>query len=628
MDKNQVTMWVLIAAIFGVYLWYSQPSEQEIQAMRERDSIAVVERQKVEMEQINKELQETNARQEQLNDSTAMFYEAYHGTEQEVVLQNEHVALTLNTRGGVITTATLKEYKNQKKTEQLTFYTPEDAALNFAFEGKTENILTKDCIFQALNVTDSTVTMRLNAANGGYIDFCYSLLADSYMTNLTIQAHGLSGFFSPKVKSLSINWDDRIRQQEKSFSFENRYAALTYKVKEDGSDRLSETKEDEETVEEPVDWIAYKNQFFSAVMIAHQDFTDTRLKSTPEQENSGYLKSYEAQAETFFDPTGKEATQLQFYFGPNKYRLLQATNKLSTSDKDLDLEDLVYLGWPLFKYINRFFIIYLFDWLTSWGLPMGIVILLLTLIVKALVYPATKKSYMSSAKMRVLRPKMEEINKKYPNKEDALQKQQETMALYSKYGVSPMGGCLPMLIQMPIWIALFNFVPNAIELRGQSFLWADDLSAYDDVIRWNTHIWGLGDHISIFCLLFTVTNILNSWWSMRQQKDQLAASGQADQMKMMQYMMLFMPIMFFFIFNDYSSGLCYYYFISGLFSILTMWYLRASTNDEKLLAKLEENYRKNMSNPNRKMSGLASRLEAMQKQLEEQQKMQQQQRNK
>jgi YidC/Oxa1 family membrane protein insertase len=180
---------------------------------------------------------------------------------------------------------------------------------------------------------------------------------------------------------------------------------------------------------------------------------------------------------------------------------------------------------------------------------------------------------------------------------------------------------------MPIWIALFNFVPNAIELRGQSFLWADDLSAYDDVIRWGTKIWGIGDHISIFCLLFTITNILNSWWSMRQQKDQLAASGQADQMKMMQYMMLFMPIMFFFIFNDYSSGLCYYYFVSGLFSILTMWYLRASTNDEKLLAKLEENYRKNMSNPNRKMSGLAARLEAMQKQLEEQQKMQQQSRN-
>jgi YidC/Oxa1 family membrane protein insertase len=299
---------------------------------------------------------------------------------------------------------------------------------------------------------------------------------------------------------------------------------------------------------------------------------------------------------------------------------------LSASNKDLDLEDLVYLGWPLFKYINRFFIIYLFDWLTSWGLPMGIVILLLTLIVKAIVYPATKKSYMSSAKMRVLRPKMEEINKKYPNKEDALQKQQETMALYSKYGVSPMGGCLPMLIQMPIWIALFNFVPNAIELRGQSFLWADDLSAYDDVISWGTHIWGIGDHISIFCLLFTITNILNSWWSMRQQKDQLAASGQAEQMKMMQYMMLIMPIMFFFIFNDYSSGLCYYYFVSGLFSILTMWYLRASTNDEKLLAKLEENYRKNMSNPNRKMSGLAARLEAMQKQLEEQQKMQQQSR--
>lgn len=256
---------------------------------------------------------------------------------------------------------------------------------------------------------------------------------------------------------------------------------------------------------------------------------------------------------------------------------------------------------------------------------MGVVLLLLTLFIKLLVYPTTKKSYLSSAKMRVLKPKMDVISAKYPKPEDAMKKQQEMMQLYSQYGVSPMGGCLPMLIQMPIWIALFNFVPNAIELRGQSFLWADDLSAYDDVIRWGKDIWLIGDHLSIFCLLFCLTNIVNTWISMRQQQNSMMGE-QAQQMKVMQYMMYFMPIMFFFMFNNYSSGLNYYYFLSGLSSILIMWYLRKTTDDDKLLAKLEANYQANKNNP-KKASGMAARLEALQKQqqqmLEEQRKRKQ-----
>ncbi len=312
-------------------------------------------------------------------------------------------------------------------------------------------------------------------------------------------------------------------------------------------------------------------------------------------------------------------------FAPNNYHLLQHTNKLSASDKDLELEDLVYLGWPLFKWINRFFIIYIFDWLSSLGLSMGIVLLLLTILVKVLVYPTTRKSYLSSAKMRVLKPKVDELNAKYPKPEDAMKKQQETMQLYSQYGVSPMGGCLPMLLQMPIWIALFNFVPNAIELRGESFLWASDLSAYDDVIRWDKPIWLIGDHLSIFCLLFCLTNIVNTWISMRQQQNSMTGE-QAQQMKFMQYMMYIMPVAFFFMFNNYSSGLNYYYFLSGLTSILIMWFLRKTTDDKKLLAKLEANYQANKANPNKKMSGMAARLEALQKQqqaiLEEQKKKQ------
>ena len=250
------------------------------------------------------------------------------------------------------------------------------------------------------------------------------------------------------------------------------------------------------------------------------------------------------------------------------------------------------------------------------NLPMGIVLLLITLLLRVIVDAPTRKSYMSSAKMRVLKPKVDEISKKYPKQEDAMKRQQEIMTLYSQYGVSPMGGCLPMLIQMPIWIAMFNFVPNAIELRQQSFLWADDLSTYDDLISWNFEIWGLGNHLSLFCLLFCACNLLYSYLMMRQQKETMSGE-QAQQMKLMQWMMMLMPLFFFFMFNKYSAGLNYYYFISLLFSALTMWYLRKTTDDAKLLAKLEENYKANKNNPNKKPTGLAARLEALQKQQQE-----------
>jgi YidC/Oxa1 family membrane protein insertase len=247
---------------------------------------------------------------------------------------------------------------------------------------------------------------------------------------------------------------------------------------------------------------------------------------------------------------------------------------------------------------------------------MGIVLLLITLLLKAITYPLVKKSYMSSAKMRVLKPKMDEINEKYKDNDNAMMKQQEMMALYSKYGVSPMGGCLPMLIQMPIWIAMFNFVPNAIQLRGESFLWADDLSTYDDVVNWGFHIIGIGDHLSLFCILFSATNLIYTSVQMKMQSNM---PGQNEQMKMMKWMMYIMPLMFFFIFNDYSSGLNFYYFISLFMSAAIMWTLRKTTDDAKLLAILEANYQANKNNP-KKQSGLAARLEALQKQADEMQR--------
>ena len=624
MDKNTLTGFILIAAVLIGFSYFSRPSEAEIAERNRQDSIQAVALQKAKEKEKAREAAEAAEQARAALDTTAQFYAHRTGENQTVVLENELVRLTFGTRGGTVRKAELKEYKNQQGGP-VTLFDEKDSRMQIMLAGKMENITSGNFFFTPCNVTDSTVTMRLQAASGGTLDFNYSLRPHSYMVDFTIEAHGLENFFMPTMKTLDIEWNEMARQQKKGFDFESRYSSLTYKIKDEGTDYLSETSAETADIAEPLDWIAFKNQFFSCVLIAHQDFNDTQLASTPLHQESGYLKDYEATTKTFFDPSGKEPTRMQMLFAPNNYHLLQQTNELSASDKDLELEDLVYLGWPLFKWINRFFIIYLFDWLSSLGLSMGVVLLLLTILVKLLVYPTTRKSYLSSAKMRVLKPKIDELNAKYPNSEDAMKKQQEMMQIYSQYGVSPMGGCLPMLIQMPIWIALFNFVPNAIELRGESFLWASDLSAYDDVIRWDKHIWLIGDHLSIFCLLFCLTNIVNTWITMRQQKDSMTGE-QAQQMKLMQYMMYIMPVAFFFMFNNYSSGLNYYYFLSGLTSILIMWYLRKTTDDKKLLEKLEANYRANKANPNKKLSGMAARLEALQKQqqaiLEEQKKRQ------
>lgn len=547
-------------------------------------------------------------------DTTAPFYAARRGQAREVVLENEKVQVSVNTQGGRISKVVLKKYNDQQH-RPVVLFEGEDADMDFVLDTKGEPLHTGDYYFTPLNATDSTVTMQLAAADGRALTLDYRLPHGSYMVDMTLAARGLQSLFPAKADEVLIHWRDRIRQQEKGFYFENLYSALTYKLAGDDTEKLSEQESDEERVEAAVDWVAFKNQYFSAVLIGYQTFTDVDLKSVQLEEKSGYLKDYSAQMATAFDPSGQKPTQFQFFFGPNQYRLLQSMDDHSLGGKDLELEDLVYLGWPIVKWINRYFTIYVFDFLTQLGLPMGVVLLLITILLHIIVYVPRRKSYMSSAKMRVLKPKVDAINEKYPKQEDAMKKQQEIMALYSQYGVNPMGGCLPVLIQMPIWIAMFNFVPNAIELRQQSFLWADDLSTYDDVIRWSYELPLIGNHLSLFCLLFCATNLIYTYMTMRQQKETLSGQ-QAEQMKIMQWMMYAMPVFFFFMFNKYSAGLNYYYFISILAGALVMWYLRKTTDDAKLLAKLEANYQANKNNPNKKPSGIAARLEALQKQQE------------
>ena len=620
MDKNNIIGFVLIAAVLiGFGIW-SQPSAEQIAAQQKQDSIENVARAKAENAAKMAAQQKTaQAKAAAEADTTALFHAALQGNATDVVLKNKSVELTVSTKGGVVSKAVIKNFEDRNGNKNVTLFDSKTQSLNFALAAKEVNINTADLYFTPSNQTDSTVTMTAVAGAGKSLVIDY-VLGKDYMLHTKVQAIGLAGAFAPSTTQMDVQWKDMARQQERGFTFENRYATLTYHEAEGGTDYLSEGKKIEnETIEKKIDWVAFKNQFFSAVMIAKNDFAEnSQMTSIPQEKGSGYLKQYEAKMKTFFDPSGKTPSEFDFYYGPNDFRLLKRVEKECAFDKDLDMQRLVYLGWPLFRIINRWFTIYVFDFLTGLNINMGIVLILITLLLKFITYPMVKKSYMSSAKMRVLKPKLEEATKHLNKPEDQMQKQQAMMTEYAKYGVSPLSGCLPMLIQMPIWIAMFNFVPNAIQLRGESFLWIMDLSTYDPIIEWNTNLWLIGDHLSLTCILFCVANILYSLMTMRQQRDQMVGQ-QAEQMKMMQWMMFLMPLMFFFMFNDYSAGLNFYYFISLFFSAAIMWILRRTTNDEKLLAILEKKYEENKNNP-KKMSGLAARLQAMQEQQQEMQR--------
>lgn len=611
--------------VFG-YMTYDGHRRKELAIEQQKEAVInqKIEEEKQKAEAIEAEKQ---AKKEiaQMSDSTNVLFAARQKNEGKTVIENELLRLTIDNKGGQICKAELKDktYKNQEGG-QVVLFDENDSHFGILLDGKNENIITEDLYFTPSDKQGDKVNMQLAVGNGS-INIEYALVPNSYLVNMTISADNIAGFFPSKTKTLDIEWTEKLKQQEKGFDFENRYSTITYRTVSDDTDELSNMGADknEEEFEENLQWVCFKNQFFSQILIADEDFKPTLMTSKQfekdDAKRNGYLKTYEAHLTTAFDPTGSTPTALKMYLGPNKFSTLKENEAILQSDKNLDLQSLVYLGWPLIKYINRFFMLYLFDWMTSWGINMGIILTLLTLIIKFAVYPLMRKSYLSSARMRVLKPKMEEIAKKYPNKEDAMVKQQETMKLYSDYGVSPMGGCLPMLIQMPIWIALFNFIPNAIELRGQSFLWASDLSSYDDVISWSTNIWGIGNHLSIFCLLWAVSTVLNTLITMKQQQDSAMSPEQEQTMKMMKWVYYIMPVIFFFSFNGYSSGLNYYYFLSTIISVLTMWYLRKSTDDKKLLAQLEKRYaeRKQNNSGARRTSSMMERMQEMAKKQQE-----------
>ena len=608
-----------------------------------KDSLEQVAKQKAgQAAKIAAYKQQQAAKEQVAADTTALFYKALTGKAQDVVLQNTKLAVTLSTKGGTVTKAYIKNEKGSRryvghniadktgKSDDLggvTLFSGKDQSLNYTLVAKEMNISTGDLFFEPTAVTDSTVTLTAEAGQGKSLIINYRLGSD-YMLHVSLRTVGMAGLFDPNTTTLGVDWHEKVKEQERGFTFENRYARLDWKESEGGTDYISEAKTKKETTEEEIDWIAFKNQFFSAVMISKDNFQkggqlESTLYDKKDQEDQPvrYLKDLKAQVRTSFDPTGAKPSEFEFYYGPNDFYILKQVEKQSTFGKELDMQRIVYLGWPLFRYINRWFTLPVFTWLSDWGLPMGIVLILITILLKVITFPMVKKSYMSSAKMRVLKPKLDEATKQFNKPEDQMQKQQAMMAEYAKYGVSPLSGCLPMLIQMPIWVAMFNFVPNAIQFRGENFLWMSDLSTYDPIVEWSTNVMLIGDHLSLTCVLYTVAMVLYTWITMQMQKDQMVGQ-QAEQMKVMQWMMFLMPLMFFFIFNDYSSGLNFYYFVTLMRSAGIMMVLRRTTNDAKLLAILEARYKENAKNP-QKMKGLAARMQALQQM--QQQQMQQQQ---
>ena len=641
MDKRSIIGYILIGLVLVFYFYYNQPSEEQIQAQKEY--AAAQKREALKKDSIS--MAEETMKMAMVNDRNNFFYNVLRGENRNIAIENGKIKAEISTYGGRVASVTIKDYNSQDGGPLVLFDSKDKIkvtdsnrelngsnTVNFFFKSNLadRNINTNELFFIPVNATDSSVTMRLNFEEGNrYIDFNYSLKENSYMMDLEIVAHNMNDIIAND--EVGITWKQFMRQLEPGYDFEQRFSSLTYKLADDDSDYLSEMTDDNEKLDEDISWIAYKNQFFSSIMIAGDKFSNVDINSEIIQKDKGLLKRCTSKMQTAFDPTGSEPTMLQFYFGPNKFDILKESNALvSGSNEDPELQEIIYFGWPIVRWINRYFIMPLFDILSGFGLNMGIVLILLTLIVKVIVYPFTKKSYVSSAKMRALKPYIDEINAKYPKQEDALKKQQETMTLYQKYGASPMGGCLPMLIQMPIFIALFNFVPNAIELRQQSFLWANDLSSYDAILSWDANIWPIGNHLSLFCLLFCLTQILNTYYTSKMQPSMGGSPEMEQQQKMMRWMMYIMPVMFFFMFNEYSSGLNFYYFVSTLASVFIFIYLRRAIKEDELLKKMEAYAESNKNKP-AKQTNMMSRLKALQemqrKQLEERERMRNERKN-
>lgn len=525
-----------------------------------------------------------------------------YGTDSVVTLTNDTLTLEISSKGAMVNTARLTKYQRYDSTAVCPI-APGDNSYGFVLTSATQTFDTRDYYFTPVMEGDSAVLMKLDLGQGAYLGIRYTLKPDSYLFTMDVVQEGMAALLPVSTSEIDFIWDQKMARNEEGRMFEERNSCIYYQETSGDVDYLSEYNDDAEEFTQHLRWIGYKNQFFSTVAVPRSYFASATLKSTVLKDDPRYLK--EMSTEATFDYSPEQANPISFtwFAGPNYYPMLSDLSESIAPDEDLELTRLVPLGWTLFRWINTCIVIPVFSLLSGFISNYGIIILLLTIFIKIILFPFTYKSYMSQAKMRVLAPEIKEINERFPGKENALKRQQETMALYRKAGANPMSGCLPILLQMPILIAMFNFFPSAIELRGQSFLWAHDLSAPDIILSWDADIpiisWLLGNHLSLFCLLMTAVNIIYTRINMQ---------SQPQSMPGMKWMMYLMPLMFLFFFNNYAAGLSYYYFLSLLITIVQTYIFRRVVSEEKVRATMKANAAK----PQKK-SGFMARLEEAQR---------------
>ena len=640
MNKNTVIGLVLIFAIFILYSYLMSPSqEQLLQQKRKSDSLYIANKarrdsliivqarehaisaamEKQKFLSSGKAIDSSTLQRLTMKDELGVFSNASVGKDSNYTLENDVFKIKISTLGGKIAHVELKNYLTWDK-RPMVLMDKDSLAFGLAFFSNNRIIRTNNLYFQPfwpdgqksgqsfkVSGKDSIrFGMRLfvNASDtsfdpGKYIEFIYTLKGDEYMLGYTANFVGMAEVMDPSTKYLILNWNDNLKRQEKSVKMERMNTTLYYKYLEDKVDYLSETKDEEKYLKnERIQWISFKQQFFTSTLIAESFFSEPRLRTLTLPGNNHYLKSMLAEVGIPFVPKENKQVVMKMFFGPNKFYTLKKYK--------LDLEKQVPLGWGFFlmAWINIYAVIPVFTFFGNFGWNYGIIILILTILLKIILFPIAFKTYKSSAKMRVLKPEIDELTKKFTKKEDALKKQQATMDLYKKAGVNPMAGCIPMLLQMPILIALFRFFPSSIELRQQGFLWATDLSSYDSIWTFPggfTIPW-YGDHVSLFALLMTISSVFYT-----RINDQMMGSSQ-QQMPGMKTMMYMMPVMFLFWFNDYSSGLSYYYLLANLLTFAQIYIIRSTIDEKKLHAQIEANKKKTV-----KKSGFQKRLEDMAK---------------
>lgn len=620
MDRNSIIGLLLIGGILIGWLVLSQPSAEELAKQKQvADSTAqYIETQKVKAEadsiakltavpKADTTITLTDSAKAVLAQKAyGEFAEAGKGENKIITIENDVMKVNIASKGGRIASVELKNYKTHEQ-KPLLLFDADSSRQSLTFFASGKKFATDSLYFNpegdAFKVSGSDskkIAMRLYAgAKNKYIEYVYTLKGDDYMMNFNINTVGMQNVISPTTKDITFNWSMNTPNQEMDFTNQSRNSTIYFNTTEDGVDKISEMTDESKTIEQNTKWIGFKQQFFTATLIAEKGFARPEITTKTLHGSKNYIKQYSANIKLPYAANTDQSYAMQLYLGPNHYNTLKKY--------DLDLEKQINLGWKIFGWLNRFLVIPIFNFLNGFSLNYGIIILILTIIIKLLLLPIAYRTVLSSAKMRVLKPEMDEINEKFKDA-DPMKKQQATMALYKSAGVNPMAGCIPVLLQMPILIALFNFFPASIELRQQGFLWAHDLSTYDSVWDFGFAIPWYGDHMSLFALLMTGSTLLYTW-----SNSQLM--GNTNQMPGMKWMMYLMPIFFLGFLNNYSAGLSWYYFLANMITFGQTWVMQKFViNHDKLHAKIQENKKKPV-----KVSKFQQRLEEMAKQNQQRQ---------